>query len=313
MAALSSIDVLRVSRPCMWFVLIWFYLWPTGGIWELFTSSSFYLGLLTSTFPFNLLMFGMNDMFDFDVDQLHERKGGFVFGARSSKKQLAELPFLIAISNAVPLAVMLAITGKLTPLLWAGGFLFCNLLYNVPPMSLARKGPWELPCVLIGVSCVTAFSCAVNDLPLPSIGAWLYHWMVMARGQLHGEIIDIDDDTRVGKNTTAVKIGKHLSHKLMLSLTVGTCVVSYVLLKSRLLAAYYVVDILLAQIITNHDSEKTLVIFKMQSLIGIPFLGFFPASLGLALTWEYLRLLLSAGQHQGMLESSYAWSGIGWP
>lgn len=162
---------LKISRPGMWFVLIWFYLWPTGGHWSLLRTLPFYIGLLSSTLPLNLLMFGINDIVDFDVDQLHARKGNYVFGARASKSELAQLPLLIAVINICPIIVLAVTTERLSPAMWVFCFLLCNIVYNIPPVSLARKGPWELPCVLLGVSCITMFSCEVNNIPLPSIGS----------------------------------------------------------------------------------------------------------------------------------------------
>ncbi|KAF4748783.1 hypothetical protein FOZ62_008467, partial [Perkinsus olseni] len=129
----------------------------------------FYIGLLSCTLPFNLLMFGMNDMVDFDVDQLHARKGNYTWGARASKLELAQLPLLMVISNLCPMVILVAATGHLSSLIWVLGFLLCNIIYNLPPMAVARKGPWEFPCMLFGISCITMFSCDVNNVPTPSI------------------------------------------------------------------------------------------------------------------------------------------------
>lgn len=56
-------------------------------------------------------------------------------------------------------------------------------------------------------------------------GGWLFHWLAMARGQLHGEMIDIDDDATCGKNTTVVKLGLLKAQWLMWTLTVCAALV----------------------------------------------------------------------------------------
>ncbi|KAF4691099.1 hypothetical protein FOZ60_016202 [Perkinsus olseni] len=74
----------------------------------------------------------------------------------------------------------------------------------------------------------------------------MFHWLAMARGQLFGEILDIEDDAQVGKNTTAVKIGEMRSQQLMLALTVCSALVSYILVGSVVLTVYYVMDMVLS-------------------------------------------------------------------
>ncbi|KAF4683700.1 hypothetical protein FOZ62_025352 [Perkinsus olseni] len=268
---------LKISRPGMWFVLIWFYLWPTGGHWSVFHSFPFYIGLLSSTLPLNLLMFGINDMVDFDVDQLHARKGSYVFGARASRSELAQLPLLMAVTNLCPIVVLAVVaTERVNSALWVLCFLLCNIVYNIPPLSLARKGPWELPCVLLGVSCITMFSCEINNIPIPSVGGWLFHWLAMTRGQLHGEMVDIDDDAKCGKNTTVVKLGRLKAQWLMWTLTACAALVTYVLLGSVVLTTYYLIDLALS--VYSHTrgagslEKHTTTIFKVQSILGVLYL-----------------------------------------
>lgn len=54
----------------------------------------------------------------------------------------------------------------------------------------------------------------------------MFHWLAMTRSHFYGELIDIDDDAQVGKNTTAVKIGKRRAVQLMLALSLSSAVVS---------------------------------------------------------------------------------------
>ncbi|KAF4703116.1 hypothetical protein FOZ63_025817 [Perkinsus olseni] len=258
--------------------MVWLYLWPTGGHWNVLQTFPFYIGLLSCTLPFNLLMFGMNDMVDFDVDQLHARKGNYTWGARASKLELAQLPLMMAISNLCPMVILVAATGHMSSLIWVLGFFLCNITYNLPPMAVARKGPWEFPCMLLGISCITMFSCDVNNVPTPSIGGWMFHWLAMARGQLFGEILDIEDDAQVGKNTTAVKIGGMRSQQLMFALTVCLALVSYILVGSVVLTVYYVVDMVLSVFsrkgVVVVPEKYTLLIFKARSALGVSYMFF---------------------------------------
>lgn len=64
---------------------------------EIWTSIPFWLGVFYITFPLNFLVYGWNDMVDYETDKLNPRKDSFWFGARGTKEQLANLwkPMLI--------------------------------------------------------------------------------------------------------------------------------------------------------------------------------------------------------------------------
>ncbi|KAF4666359.1 hypothetical protein FOZ61_009838 [Perkinsus olseni] len=222
----------------MWFVLIWFYLWPTGGYWSVFHSFPFYIGLLSSTLPLNLLMFGINDMVDFDVDQLHTRKGSYIFGARASRSELAQLPLLMAVIILCPIVVLAVMaTERVNSALWVLCFLLCNIVYNVPPVALARK-PYDL----------------------------------------HGEMVDIEGDAKCGKNTTVVKLGRLKAQWLMWTLTACAALVTYILLGSVVLTTYYLIDLALSVYGHTRGAgsleKDTTTIFKVQSILGILYLFF---------------------------------------
>ena len=86
---------LKVSRPGLWFPTIWLYMLPFGGH-QFWVEPMFWLGLLYVTFPLNFLIYGWNDIVDYETDQVNPRKDSFLFGAKGTKAQLAELPKAIA-------------------------------------------------------------------------------------------------------------------------------------------------------------------------------------------------------------------------
>ncbi|KAF4691093.1 hypothetical protein FOZ60_016196 [Perkinsus olseni] len=60
---------LKISRPIIWFNIVPYYLLPLGGRLDLLATWRFWLGLLYFTFPVSIMMFGINDMADTDVDK----------------------------------------------------------------------------------------------------------------------------------------------------------------------------------------------------------------------------------------------------
>src|SRR3989475_6840623 len=95
--------VVKAARPGFWLTSIWFYLVPAGER-NVFHQPAFWLGLLYVTFPLGLLIYGWNDIVDFEVDRFNPRKGTYLFGARGTPERLARLPWRIALVQ-VPFAV----------------------------------------------------------------------------------------------------------------------------------------------------------------------------------------------------------------
>jgi hypothetical protein len=90
---------LKVSRPGLWFQTLWLYTLPTARLPEILSSGTFWLGLIYVTFPLNFLVYGWNDIVDYENDRENPRKDSFLFGARGSREQLARLPLVIAVAQ----------------------------------------------------------------------------------------------------------------------------------------------------------------------------------------------------------------------
>jgi 4-hydroxybenzoate polyprenyltransferase len=66
--------LVKAARPGFWLTSIWFYLVPVGGR-QVLDQAEFWLGLVYVSFPLGLLIYGWNDVVDFDVDRFNPRKG----------------------------------------------------------------------------------------------------------------------------------------------------------------------------------------------------------------------------------------------
>ncbi|KAF4691094.1 hypothetical protein FOZ60_016197 [Perkinsus olseni] len=79
---------LKLSRPIIWITILSYYLFPLGGRLDLLATWRFWLGLLYFTFPVSIMMFGINDVADTDVDKYNPRKAHDYFGNQASKSDL---------------------------------------------------------------------------------------------------------------------------------------------------------------------------------------------------------------------------------
>ena len=266
------LTLLQISRPGLWLVFIWLYLWPTATYGYVLCDIRFFLGLLYCTFPLNLLVYGMNDLVDQDTDRHNPRKGNYVFGAKLSKRELAPLPGIIALVNVFPLAILTILDNSLFYLVWLALAFLANFLYNNKPFQLSRKTPWEFPCMIFGHLLIPLLSCKINRLPLPGRGSLLFHVLLLTRSHLWLEIMDIAEDARCNKRTLAVKVGENVASLFVFILILCEAAVAKTLLVSDLLAAFSLFGALVFAVMTLLDSRGWNVNKKQacvsQSLVG---------------------------------------------
>lgn len=219
-ARLTLTDCLKVSRPGFWFVSIYMYLAPTGGMYYVFGTVRFWLGLAYICFPVNLLVYGMNDYSDVLVDQNSDRKGNWLFGAKLAVGKLRQLPAIALLAQGVPVLGMLLLywstslraEESLSPrspfgfvvglaVFYLGGLIF-NVLYNFHPFRWSGKPPLEPICSICGYLLVSLFSALANDLPYANIGFQLYAGLMILRTQYWFELFDWEEDLARGRPTT---------------------------------------------------------------------------------------------------------------
>lgn len=207
---------LKLSRPGLWFATIWLYLLPTSQVDHIWQTIPFWIGLVYITFPLNFLVYGWNDIVDYEADQVNPRKDNFWFGAKGKKEQLASLWKALVGVQVICLPVLFYYMGL--PMLWLMlAFIFVNGLYNLPKHGLRSTPPLELFCQ-VGYLLIAPFSTYINDLAnLPSI-TYLYLFLFACQSHLMGEVMDIEADRLAHKKTTATVIGMKWTKLLIITI-----------------------------------------------------------------------------------------------
>jgi 4-hydroxybenzoate polyprenyltransferase len=194
--------LIHISRPVLWINTIGtgvVGMWLTGQLWEPQALPI----LLWLTLPFNLLIYGVNDIYDQDTDALNPRKGS-IEGARIEPREVPliawavavlNLPFLVYFVLALPpLAVVLI-------LLYTGVFVF----YSAPPLRFKTRpfldslsnAAYGLPLLIMPV--------ALREPPVWPAVAGLLVWSVAKHA--FDAVQDIEEDREAGITTTAVRLG----------------------------------------------------------------------------------------------------------
>lgn len=127
-----------ISRPALWVNTLGpatLALWLSGRLWSM--DPAWLVLLLWLTLPFNLLIYGVNDLADRGEDALNPRKGGYQ-GARLEHGEALPLARAIAVLNA-PFALYFLLETPLS--FWAVVFLYTLLFlgYSLPPLRFKGR------------------------------------------------------------------------------------------------------------------------------------------------------------------------------
>jgi len=265
--------LVKLSRPGWWLVHVWLYLAPTGQKYHLLSTLSFWLGLAYVLFPLNLLVYGLNDYTDVELDAKNERKGNFMYGAKCSSEQLKELPRMIVILNVLPIIVLALVSGQWLALaIWLPTCFAVNMAYNVEPLRLSSKGPFELPCVVFGFAGVTALASIVNNLAWAPFGYWAHMSCLVLRTQIWTEFLDYDPDSACGRRTTSTLLGKALSKALVVVLLAMEGLVTWYFFEDFLMRLFSIsgmVAFVALEVLRGTDDKEKKKAMKAQNALGL--------------------------------------------
>ncbi|MGO4593465.1 prenyltransferase [Leifsonia sp. 2TAF2] len=199
-------QLVLVSRPLSWintaFPFAAAYLLTAGRV-----DATFVIGTIFFLIPYNLAMYGINDVFDYESDLRNPRKGG-AEGAlldRSAHRRT----LIAAAVTTIPFVVYLVIVGS--PLSWLvlAGSLFAVVAYSVKGLRFK-----EVPFLDSATSSVHFVSPALYGLVLAGATFTPALWLVLLAfflwgvgSHAFGAVQDVVPDREGGISSVATAIG----------------------------------------------------------------------------------------------------------
>ncbi|TFD26572.1 UbiA family prenyltransferase [Cryobacterium lyxosi] len=194
--------LVQISRPVLWVNTIGttvIGMWLIGDLWRWDIIPL----LLWATLPFNLLIYGVNDIFDQETDARNARKGGLE-GARILGSETRSIVLAVVLTNAPFLAYFL-ITLPAAALAWIAAYTVIFIFYSAPPLRFkARRyldslsnAAYAFPLIFVPL--------ALGASPVWSAAIGLMAWSVAKH--TYDAVQDIDEDRAAGIQTTAVHLG----------------------------------------------------------------------------------------------------------
>jgi 4-hydroxybenzoate polyprenyltransferase len=196
--------LVMISRPVLWVNTIGttaIAMWLAGALWRWDAIPL----LLWATLPFNLLIYGVNDIFDQETDALNSRKGGLE-GARIAASESRHILAAVVLTN-VPFVAYFLFVLPLDALAWILAYIVIFVQYSAPPLRFKARSyldalsnaAYAFPLVFVPL--------AFGESPVWAAAIGLMAWSVAKH--TFDAIQDIDVDRAAGIVTTAVRLGPH--------------------------------------------------------------------------------------------------------
>lgn len=200
--------LLKVSRPRFWFYLFGPYLVGLiAGIAERGELADWRYAVFAIYFllPANLLVYGVNDIFDYETDRLNEKKAGYETLVTPERRR--RLFFWIAGLN-LPFIILAAFQMKLFAFAALQTFLFLSIFYSSPPIRAKAKpildSAFNILYIMPG-----AFAFALVTRSLPPAELIIAGGFWTAAMHAYSAIPDIEADQKAGLQTIATKFGAY--------------------------------------------------------------------------------------------------------
>jgi 4-hydroxybenzoate polyprenyltransferase len=210
--------VLALSRPRFWIYLVGPYAVGLAAAGARPGPVLLLLGLYL-TLPANLLIYGVNDLFDRQTDRMNRKKGSYEALLDPSEDRglratilLTNLPF-IALLPFLPIGASA----------WLALFLLLGVGYSVPPLRFkVRPGLDSVSNLLYAAPGFAAFTAAASVAPAPLLVVAAALWC--AAMHAYSAVPDIAADRAAGIATIATRLGPRGTLLLCLALWTGAAV-----------------------------------------------------------------------------------------
>ncbi len=201
--------ILKISRPRFWSYLAGPFLigFVMGnGVNTVFTNPLFILFMLYFLLPANILLYGINDLFDTDTDKFNEKKKTHELLFKSYNESILQISVLASIG--ISLLLIFFIPSTISKIIFVL-FLLLSIFYSTPPLRF-KKHPFvdsasNVLYVLPGLFGYLLYGNSVSALALIAIAAWPIAM------HLFSAIPDIAADKKAGLKTTAIVLGSQKS------------------------------------------------------------------------------------------------------
>ena len=209
---LSLKELFLLSRPRFWMYVLGTFLvgMIAGGNPFLHDNTTNFiliaLGLFFSL-PANVLIYGVNDIYDYQTDILNEKKVDYESVLQPEKHRNLWIWTLLLVAPFLVLFVFIGLPTQIALLV----FLFTGVFYSARPIRAKSKPPLDVlfsAIIYVSPAVVGFFATGSTNLDWLIVVAGLIWAFAM---QTYSAVPDIDADRKAGVNTLATLFGEPLA------------------------------------------------------------------------------------------------------
>lgn len=257
---------LKVSRPRFWIYVLGPYLIGlVAGVNdknELFSLFYLIFGIYF-LYPANLLIYGVNDIFDYETDRLNEKKVEYETLVTPERRSALWLAIFLANFAFIDIlffgSTAVAVSGL--------SFLFFSIFYSAPPIRAKTKpfldSAFNVLYVLPGVF---GYSLVTGEFPPASVVIAGALWT--AAMHAYSAIPDIEADRNAKLSTIATVLGSTGTHVFCLAAYIGSAVLSYQYLGIVSVVLGSVFFLTMAASLIAHDRDGVFRIYRLFPFIN---------------------------------------------
>ena len=223
----AAVKLFVASRPISWINTAF----PFGAAYYFTTGQMdwvFWLGSFFFLIPYNLLMYGVNDVFDYESDLRNPRKGG-IEGALLDPKY-HRLTLILAFGIAAPFAVVLS-TVNLNATIWLWVTLFTVVAYSlkglrfkeIPFLDSLTSASHFVGPMLVGLAMAGA---ELTSFHLLGIAAFMLWGMA---SHAFGAVQDVRADREAKIASIATALGARLTTRIAFGFYVVAAILTLLL------------------------------------------------------------------------------------
>jgi 4-hydroxybenzoate polyprenyltransferase len=247
--------LILVSRPISWpntaYPFAVGYLVSGGGI-----NAPLIIGTLFFLIPYNFVLYGINDVFDYESDIRNPRKGG-IEGMRE-ERALHPLIMRASILTALPFAVYLLTIGSWQSKVVLIGVLFFVVAYSIKGLRFKEKPVLDSITSSLHFVGPLLYALSLTMLTPAALPAVIAFFLWGCASHAFGAVQDILPDRAGGLSSIATFFGARATVRLCLGLYVAASVViSFVSLPIGLVGLLYVANAAPYANVTTATSAST--------------------------------------------------------
>lgn len=252
------LELLRSSRPVSWvntaYPFAAGYFVSTGQAdWKLVVGSLYFL------IPYNLLMYGINDVFDYESDLRNPRKGG-IEGAVLDRS-LHRLTLWAAVASNLPFIALLLLAGSVWAAATLAAVVFMVVAYSAPKLRFKERPVLDSVTSASHFVGPLVFALALAGFPATAwpVVAAFFAWSMASHA--FGAVQDIKADRAGGISSIATVFGARRTVRLSLGLYLAAALAIVLTHRSAwaisLAGLAYVINIWPYRNLTDADCERS--------------------------------------------------------